>query len=192
MTKPAPLDARAWPARTAIVVLGSGALLLLGVSPRTHAACNAIPAISQPFAAATGAIDRPFAIPGDDVKVTLEGPCERSLPGFCEAAECTNHPEDRLAVTLVFKPPQGPRRMVVLATDCSRLGGELARCDGSGEAASGCCLQVLGPDNGLPVGLHLRGPRELRFRFPDTDARVRDPADDLTLSGPVAVAVSRI
>src|SRR5262245_57759817 len=97
------------------LTLAALTLVVLAAASRARAGCNAIAPIPEPFEAATGAVDRPFAMPGDEVRLTLAGPCGDALPGFCTDADCPTDPEDRVVVTLVFKPPQGPRTVEVLA-----------------------------------------------------------------------------
>src|SRR5215510_8857162 len=94
-----------------------GILALLCVagpwSPRpSRAGCNIIPPAVRAFQGTLGAIDRPFARPGDLLTLSLGSECE---PGAAFPAQA-----DDQVVSLIFKPATGgPVRMVVLAKDCA-------------------------------------------------------------------------
>src|SRR5262249_35120844 len=126
-----------------------------------------------------GATNRPFAGPGEPVEVRLRS-CDSS-PGFQD--DGPDH-----VVTLVFKPLSGlDRRVVVLAKKCSTV--DLSSCGPAG-AISATCLEV--PDPALRTRVDLdEGDRRLVFQFPDTDALLPPDGDDQTLTGPVAIAVTR-
>ena len=51
-------------------------LLALLAAGRADAMCNAIPTADRNFSSAAGAVDRPFASPGRQVKLMLGGPCD--------------------------------------------------------------------------------------------------------------------
>jgi len=136
--------------------------------PAARAACNLIPGERSQFAGALGVVDRPFAGPGEPVEVSLRK-CDPSSGLTPEAA-------DHL-VTVVFTPPSGVPNAVVLTADadCSAVAPQLAACEaalGAGSAA----FCVAGSQAGLDV-VDRDGVRNLRFRFPDTDARCTGGAD---------------
>jgi len=171
------------------VVLAWAAVLLAG-SP-AFGVCNVIPGVSDEFRGAIGSVDRPFMMPGDEgqqvrVLLDLDGCDQDHAPGFVPAEETDYF------VSLAFKTATpGAANVVVLTapganfTSCqtkassqaTQLGGGVSRCK---EAAPGT------------LEFDVRGAEELEFRFPDTDADVAGPNDDLTYSGPMAVAVTRV
>jgi Tol biopolymer transport system component len=149
-----------------------------------YAACNVIPGTIRSFRGALGTTDRPFASPGAFVEVSLDSPCHTTSPGFSEDA--SEH-----VVTIVFKPPSnGPRSVVVLAADCVAVAAEQQRCAALPAVGTVACLPLA--VGGSPVEIEVLDARRLRVRFPDTDALFRDPADDLTLTGPATLAVGRV
>jgi hypothetical protein len=134
-----------------------------------HAACNLIPGERSQFDGALGVVDRPFAGPGEPVEVSLRD-CDQS-PGL--SANAADH-----VVTVLFTPPAGPPSAVVLtaASDCSAIAPDLGACEAAlGAGAAAFC--VSGATAGLEV-VEQSGVRNLRFRFPDTDARCSGGADD--------------
>ena len=100
---------------------------------------------------------------------------------------------DALDVTLLFTPPAGGQRTAVLLTagDCetAESQGKLDACRAQLPAGDVVCRHA--ETTGAPVDLEKprTRPRNLRFRFPDTDDRVGSETDDLTLTGPVMIAV---
>lgn len=149
-----------------------------------RASCNVIPGTTTAFRGVLGVADRPFARPGDFVTLTLDPACHGGSAGFTAAA-------GEQVVTIVFTPPQGRRHVVVLAADCEALEAERRAC-AARIGATVTCRRANAP--GAPVDLETvarDGRRALRFRFPDTDALFLDPEDDLTLTGPVTLAVTR-
>ena len=166
--------------------------------------CNLIPGTSKSFNSTTGATNRPFAGPGERLEVRAR-PCDRRSIGL--GATAADH-----LVTVIFRPPSGPRHAVVLTSDpdCTSLTAELAACQAQ---LTGGGLALCLPQN--EAGLQMvdrNGVSFLSFRFPDTDAKCLggpnagkpctdaadcapgscDPDDDdLTLAGPAVVAVSR-
>lgn len=154
------------------------------------AACNLIPQSQQSFRGTLGVANRPFAVPGDFVELSVRPQvCDQSSPGF--TANAADHD-----VTLVFTPPNGgPRRVVLLtAASCSAqfVQNKLNTCDAAPGVASVSCLQV--STSADPVGLTVvnrQGQNRLAFRFPDTDTLLPPAGDGLTLSGPVAIGVTR-
>ena len=155
----------------AVIVLASSGVFGIRVA---HSSCNVIPGTTQTFRATQTTIDRPFAGPGDFVTLTLDPTCYTVERAFSTTAS------DQI-VTVVFTPPQGPRNVVVLAPSCP-----VATCAG---AASTTCLEANVP--GGPIDVEVLDTQHLRFRFPDTDALVRDAADALTLTGPATITVTR-
>jgi hypothetical protein len=125
-----------------------------------------------------GSTDRPFASPGEIVEL-------RVRPGICGAGSgFTTTDPAQYDVTIVFTPPQGgPRNVVVLSTNTSGIG----TCSGAASTqlltAGATDLAVVTKNNeaNLPEN-------RLQFRFPETDylavqgedrrAPV-DPAEDL-------------
>jgi hypothetical protein len=80
---------------------------------------------------------------------------------------------------LVFTPRGGgPRHVVVLSSDCGAV-------NRAGCPADTRCVDVPAPE--LTVG-----GRALGFRFPPGSALRLEGSDDLTLSGPVTIAVSKV
>jgi cysteine-rich repeat protein len=163
-------------------------LLLLLICPLVPdaalAACNLIPQTVKTFNSTLGATNRPFAAPGESVEVRLR-PCDVGSAGIPAAAAAN-------VVTVVFTPtnPSAAPHAVILtaAADCSAINPLLAACDlqlgGAGRAS---CVSA--GASGLQVVD--RGPqRSLRFSFPDTDALIGTPTDDVTLAGPVKIALS--
>jgi len=157
-------------------------------SGRADAACNLIPQSQKTFRGTLGSANRPFAIPGDLVELSVRpAVCDAASPGF--AADVADQ-----VVTLVFEPRNnGPRRVVVLTSeDCSgvALQAKLATCGGTSGVTSVSCLRV--NQGGAPgmVSLIRNGERRLTFRFPDTDSILIPDGDQNTLSGPVSIAVT--
>ena len=152
------------------------AALLLGAAP-ADAGCNVIPPAVDSFRGGLGSLDRPFARPGDWVRLSLDPNCHGTagLPGG--AAD--------QVVSLIFTPPAGgPRNVVVLAADCGAV--DTAACAARADVAEAECVQV----GGGPIALDQPDPYTLRFRFPDTDGLVAGDDDELTLAGPVTLAVT--
>ena len=162
------------------------AWLLFRVHP-AHAACNVIPPAIQPFRATVARIDRPFAAPGDWVELSPDG-CTQTV-GFTD-------PIETLLVSVLFTPPAGgPQTLLVLAPGaCSMpdVQAQISACSSTvppGTRLTCQTLRTTGPV--LDLEKPAVRPMNLRFRFPDTDALLGEPADDLTLSGPATVAVTR-
>ena len=144
-----------------------------------HAGCNVIPPAVESFRGALGSTDRPFARPGDWVRLVLDPTCHGASSAF--PGTTADH-----VVTVVFTPPSGgPRNVVALAENCAAV--DTATCAARSDVAGATCLTVNG--GGAP-GLERVDARTLRFRFPDTDDLFRNPDDDLTLSGPATIAVT--
>src|SRR6185295_18443600 len=153
---------------------------------RVDAACNVIPGTSTAFRGTLGVLDRPFAEPGTFVELALDPACHAGSPGFSRDDPAAQ------VITVVFTPPAGPRNVVVLASDCGAVG----LCPG---AARTVCRPLDRP--GEPAALQVIDARRLRFRFPDTDDVFLGPGpgadpdaratDDLTFTGPAAIAVTR-
>ena len=81
--------------------------------------------------------------------------------------------------------------MVVLATSCAAVEGARQVCEARSDVATATCVEVNRPQE--PIGLAVverEGVRRLQVRFPDTDTLLGGVADDRTLAGPVAVAVT--
>jgi cysteine-rich repeat protein len=152
------------------------------LEPRlAQAACNIIPAAQTTFRSTLGSASRPFVTPGEFVEVTLDPACHRASPGFLRES-------GEQIVTVVFKPPGGPRNVVVLARSCAALEAARSACESRTDVARATCIEVNRP--GEPESIQRVDRRTLRFRFPDTDALLGEPADDLTLAGPAALAIT--
>jgi len=161
------------------VALAAGATVTIDSA---HAGCNAIPPASETFRGVLGSTDRPFARPGDWLRLALEPACHSQSAGFAGAAS-------NLVVTVVHTPPAGgPRTVVALASDCDAV--DTASCAALAEVESATCIAVNQP--GEPIGLEKLDAGTLRFRFPDTDGLLGHVSDDLTLTGPVTLAVTAL
>lgn len=160
-------------------------LALVGAS-RADAGCNLIPGVARSFDGARGALDRPFAGPGDFIDVRLRPACAEPVAGFGGA------PGD-FVVSVVFTPPGAPRHLVAVAEDCAALAPELARCAGRASLAGATCVpaNVASPTGQLGTSIEVLDAQRLRLRFPDTDALLDAPDDGRTLAGPAAIAVTR-
>jgi hypothetical protein len=161
--------------------------------PRANAVCNVIPAATGDFRAALGQTDRPYSVPGDFVEITLrESVCDGASAGLADYNGDAAADGRDLVVTLVFEPPGGgPRNAVLVTADCAAA-AFLSRVDACETALGGgtvTCVEA--PPSDL-FAAHDAGLDEtlVRFRFPDTDARVGTASDDRTLTGPVTIAVS--
>lgn len=155
------------------------ASLCLSAGRQAEASCNQIPGTTNIFRGFAGSLNRPFAGPGDAVDIRLSPTCDRAL--LLPTAE--DH-----AVTVVFKPPRGPRTVVVLAADCAGLQQNLRACEALASVALTRCVATGGTD--LVEIIESDGTRRLRFRFPDTDVDLAAPEDDRTLAGPAVIAVT--
>ena len=195
--------------RVYLVVLG--ALTLWAGAAR--ASCNIIPPALPTIASTAGAVDRPFARPGDWVRVTLEPDGCYASPGF------DGTPENNV-VTVVFTPPNGgTRNALVHKADCTGFDGspEQVACQNQlGAGGRAFCIPV---PNDTKSRLIVPNTTTLRFRFGDSDAvlglcngGVNDnrlctsnsqcgggtcdrPAgldDDLTFTGPATIAVTEV
>ncbi len=162
--------------RVFAALLVCSALVAASPHPAT-AGCNLIPGTALTFNGAVGGTNRPFAGPGEPLEIRLR-PCDAKSPGFLPSAA------DQV-VTLVFKAPDGTNRVVALANDCA--GVDTATCAGTAGVASAVCRAEPGLATRIDVDI---GDRRIVFPFPDTDADFAAPDDDLTLTGPVAIAVT--
>lgn len=162
----------------ALAALAAGA-------PRASAICNVIPGANERFRGALGSLDRPFATPGEFVRVSLDPfGCDGGSPGFVDLPG-GSVPEDDYAVTVVFTPPSGRRNAVVVARSCAAFAAKVVACDVQLGAGAAVCVPS-GAD-----GLDVTSPTALSFRFPDTDAFVGAASDGNGLTGPATVAVTR-
>src|SRR5206468_3043697 len=118
--------------------------------------CNAIPGALNSFQSVRGTTDRPFARPGDVVRVSLDSSCDGSATSLFGPTSADD------VLTVAFQPVQGgAANLVVIAEDC----GAIAACP---MAASTTCVPST-PAAG-PAALVVTASRHLEFRFPDTDA----------------------
>ncbi len=166
------------------------AVLALAWPARVHAGCNLIPQAQPAFRGTLGTLDRPFAGPGDFVEVHVR-------PGVCDPASAgLGADPNALVVTLLFTPPGGPNRAVVLTSQpCSDAGvvAKLDACGATPNVSAVSCVQtnVSGQtDTGIVV--RSDGAPRLRFRFPDTDALLAPDGDDHTLAGPATIAITGV
>lgn len=163
-------------------------VLLVATAPAARAACNLIPQAQPAFRGALGTVDRPFASPGDfvDVRVRTEL-CDGASPGIDASAAAHE-------VTLLFAPPGGPSRAVVLTTaDCATLAARMATCEAAPGIPDGgvACVRMNRPGEAIDLGVQLvDGEHRLRFRFPDTDAFLAPAGDRRGFTGPVTIAVT--
>jgi len=102
--------------------------------------CDVIPGPPNQFRATLGAIDKPFASPGDflDVLVRKEVCDTESLGLRNVAPPQTMGPED-VTVTVIFEPPapgSGPRTAVVSAISCVPITSN--RCSGGSNSGLAC------------------------------------------------------
>jgi Tol biopolymer transport system component len=161
------------------------AVVLVATHGRALATCNVIPGVTSAFRSTLGTTDRPFAGPGDWVDLSF-GPCARAAqnptPSFATPAGAN-------VVTVIFTPPRGgPRNVVVLAAGCPSLNPPLDAC-GTTPGATSCCLETNPQSEDFGLELRQDGSH-LRFRFPDTDALLGLPNDNLTFTGPATIAVT--
>lgn len=166
-------------------IAASVLLPVLRAAAPAEAGCNVIPAAERTFRGSLGRVSRPFASPGDWVEVTLDSRCDAAVSaGF--GGSTRDH-----VVTIAFRPTRGPRSVVVLAEDCGPVAAQLTACTGTTEQpiTRRRCIQVNRP--GSAPGLARTDGRTLGFRFPDTDDLVVGDTDDLTLTGPASLAVTK-
>lgn len=171
---PAPL-ARAAGRLSAFLLVVSA--LVAGCPRSAPAGCNLIPGTAKTFNGAVGATNRPFAGPGEPLEIRIR-PCDAASPGFLPSST------DQV-VTIVFKAPNGTNRVVALANDCT--GVDTATCAGTAGVTSATCRVEPGLLTHTDIDI---GDRRIVFPFPDTDVDFAAPSDDLTLTGPVAIAVT--
>ncbi|MGH0033687.1 MAG: hypothetical protein ACQGVK_01525 [Myxococcota bacterium] len=170
----------------------------IGLPSQAWASCNVVPGSVNTFRAALGATDRPFAAPGDTVKVQLDlAGCEAAAePGFVDSGNAAGA-EDDFQVVLVFTPPNGPANVVVLHDEddpqaCVGFEGSAAQqaCQASlpvlGDGAPGSTRQALC----LPTAINVPDASTLEFEFPDTHALAGSSAPpEASLAGAVKIAV---
>ncbi|MGH7896053.1 MAG: TolB family protein, partial [Candidatus Binatia bacterium] len=143
-----------------------------------QAACNLIPGTEKTFGGVLGATNRPFAAPGESVELRVRA-CETSRTAFLPTG--ADH-----VVTVVFTAAGGgTTRLVALSTDCAQV------ATGACAPTPTVCKQVSGAALATIVDADL-GDRRLVFQFPDTDADLAPDGDDITLSGPAAIAVTAL
>lgn len=84
------------------------AAVIVTVSSYAHESCDVIPQPETVFLGATGSVNRVYATPGDNVRVSRDpAGCEATTPAFGADPD----------VTLIFQLPQGPVNLVVLGGD---------------------------------------------------------------------------
>jgi cysteine-rich repeat protein len=161
-----------------------------GPQPST-AVCNVIPGATQEFRGALGTANRPFAGPGDFVRLTLRRKiCDTTSTGFLDL-ESGSVRSDDYAVTILFDPPAASpvRNAVILAEDCAALSSAVASCDTTLGPGIATCIPLGAGSNGLVVP----DDDHLSFRFPDTDAlHSASASDDRTFTGPAKIVVTKV
>jgi len=159
-------------------------LIVVGPAPEVRGACNTIPPAIQPFRSAAGAVDRPFAGPGDWVE--LSGDACRLPDGFPGNAD-----QYDLAVAFIPSRPAPPSVVVLTPEACEdgAVQGRLASCRGELPRGARVVCRTLRLTPPVADLEKPRGRQSLRFRFPDTDELVGMLSDDLTLTGPAAIGV---
>ncbi len=162
----------------AIVACAAVALVaVLLVPSRGDASCNLIPGTRRNFPSHQGAVNRPFAGPGETVELRLRG-CDGDAAGFPEENG------DEYVASLVFKPIDGPKRLVLVANDCSKVTG--LGCEGVVQ------VDCIDAPRALRVRVDLDdGDRRLVLAIPDTERNVGSPYEDRSLTGPVTIAITR-
>jgi hypothetical protein len=150
-----------------------------------RAACNVIPPAIQPFRGELGAVDRPFAAPGDWLELSKNG-CYSSA-GFEGTA-------DDFVVSVVFTPAdQSQRTILVLSPDgCDGqpITTALDACRATVPASVRVACKTVNTAGPFPDVERPPTRATLRVRFPDTDDLVGQAGDDVTLAGPAAIAVT--
>jgi len=151
--------------------------VLAGGPRMADAACNLIPGTAKTFNGVLGAVNRPYAGPGERLELRLRG-CDTGSTGFLPTG-------GEHVVTLIFAAPDGTRRVVALSDDC--VGVDAVTCGGMPGVTSAVCRSEPGLVTRIDVDL---GDTRLVVPFPDTDADFGGPADDRTLTGPLTIAVT--
>jgi hypothetical protein len=174
----------AWRGRLQRIAL----LVALAAAPARDAGamCNVIPGATTEFRGALGATNRPFASPGDFVRIRVRPTvCDTGSTGFVDL-DGDSVLEDDYVVTVLYEPPQSvARHAVVLAQSCPSQ----PELDGSA-AALGLAAGEVPCVEDSAAGLDIPNDEDLSFRFPDTDALVGTPDDDRTLTGPAKLIVT--
>jgi hypothetical protein len=153
-------------------------ILLAVATEQADAACNIIPSVSKTFRSSLGATNRPYAAPGDLVRIGVDpAGCDAASPGLLGDPSQEN-------VTIVYTPSgSAARHAVVLANDCTdaTLQTNLLACQKTARSSAPipCVSQA-------KAALAQAGA-DLSFRFPDTTA-LFGPAG---LAGPATIAVTR-
>ncbi len=156
------------------------ALSIVFFASDVRAGCNLIPGTVKTYGGALGATNRPYAAPGERLELQLR-PCDASVGFLPNGADHV--------VTLVFTAPGGgSRRVVALAANCGAV--DLSACSTAPGVVSATCVTANPVTLATRVDVD-RGDRRLVFSFPDTDAILAPDGDDVTLAGPVAIAVTK-
>ncbi|MCP3984445.1 MAG: hypothetical protein GY723_08645, partial [bacterium] len=161
----------------------------------SHAVCNAIPGATGVHRGAVGALNRPFASPGDFVGIGVDpANCER-LPGDIPGPGIDSDPTESV-VSVLFTPPAGAPHAAIIAADCTQIAAQVQACDLALQAVGGGAVcktagaqELLVVDEQTKIGTPRR---RLFFQFPDTDADFGFPADQRTLSGPAKIVVTPV
>ncbi len=169
--------------------LGAAVLGLGAGTPAAFANCNVIPGTVNSFRGGIGSVDRPFAMPGDLVELTIRPEvCDARSTGVQDWTGNGSIDANDFVVTVLFEPPNGgAKNAVVVASSCAAVAPKLSTCNAQLGGGSATCVEATGVDL-VPIPSSIAS--KLRFRFPDTDDRVGTPSDDRTLAGPATIAVT--
>jgi hypothetical protein len=155
-----------------LVTLRSSVLLawlVLFLPHGAHAMCNVIPGAVSSQRGELGAVDRPFASPGDFVSVEVS-------PAECDAESAgLGSDADEHVVSLLLTPPNGTASSVAIASDCGSL--DLGSC------STQLCFDAdtVGPNPDLLIRTNPLGRREIFFRVPETG-----------FAGPATIVVTNV
>jgi cysteine-rich repeat protein len=183
---------RKLPSLRSIRALGAGVLAALAsalfAAGAARADCNVVPGTINAYPGAQGSSNTPFASPGDEVVIQVDTTdalrCESGQPqGLPPQSAGLPASEADTLVTVVFTPPNGPARAVLLAAGPSVPPGTISAC----QAALGAANVAVAPNQAFLLDL---GGTRLRFRFPDTDTLIGSAADLRTAAGPAKIAVT--
>lgn len=171
--------------------IGSTLIALITVcvyATSVGAVCNVIPLASAPFRGSIGALDRPFAAPGEWVELSADV-CGAS-PGFGE-------PTTSYFVSVAFTPNRNapPHVVVMSPLPCANtdVRAKLQSCRQQlPPGAEVDCQTLRASGRFIDVEKPPSRTSNLRFRFPDTDRLVGGADDDVTLAGPARIAVTTL
>lgn len=151
----------------------TGALgYVLCIPSAGRASCNVIPAIETTFRGGIGSVNRPFASPGDSVRIQVDA-------GRCDGGISPGMPTSDVAVVVLFTPEHGAPSAYITATECNAF-----RTDTCGLPAGNVQCH---DEHDKPGHLAVLSDSTLQFAFPDT---IASPfAAGTPLAGPVRILV---